>query len=467
MLQHTATYCNTLQHTAAHCNALQRTTTHCNALQHSTTRCNILQHTAMHRHRCTSARWKKSWHAATHCNTPQHTSTLCNTLQHCAYCNILQRIGTGARLCDIEKVVTHCNTLQHTATHCNTMHHIATHGNKLQHCATHCNILQHTATYRHTCTSTRWKKSWHTATHCNTMQHSATLWHALQRSATHCNTLQHTATHCNTHARVHVCVYKCDGILQKCMTRRNTLQHTATHCNTLQHTVTHCNTLQHTVTHCNTLQHSATHCNTLQHTGTGPCLRDGQRVQLRWNIAKEFASLTHLNPDGPAGSMPWKGRVLLQCIAVCCSVLQWEFVSLTRVNPDGPPGLMHWKGSVLQYVATCCSVGQCGAVRVGESLCCKQVCDYLCAKEFVNLTRVNPDGPPGLMPWKGSVLLQCIAVCCSVLQWEFVSLAYVKSRCPSLVDYSEKGACARYQSVVSHVWCDMFESRHMLQKRDM
>ena len=74
----------------------------------------------------------------------------------------------------------------------------------------------------------------------------------------------------------------------------------------------------------------------------------------------------------------WGGsNVLLQCVAVCCSVLQCVAVCC----------------SVLQYVAVCCSVLQCVAV------CCS--------------------------------VLQCVAVCCSVLQcvavWFEVDLMYSPS----------------------------------------
>ena len=82
-----------------------------------------------------------------------------------------------------------------------------------------------------------------------------------------------------------------------------TLHHIATHCNTLQHTATHCNTLQHTATHCNKLQHTATHCNTLQHLnshlGNAVAADDLRRARI---------PVTASEP-------------VLQCVAVCCSVL--------------------------------------------------------------------------------------------------------------------------------------------------
>jgi len=54
-----------------------------------------------------------------------------------------------------------------------------------------------------------------------------------------------------------------------------------------------CNTLQHTATHCNTLQHTATHCTHTMFATSRHCLA--------------YTSV-------------------LQCVAVCCSVLQCEFL---------------------------------------------------------------------------------------------------------------------------------------------
>jgi len=111
----------------------------------------------------------------------------------------------------------------------------------------------------------------------------------------HCNTLPHTATH-----------------LQHAATRCNTLQHTATHCLTPHHTcdtlAAYCSTLyirnevyiyqnrhyQHTAAHCNTLQPTSTHCKTLAAQCSTPYTQ--------------------------------KEACMLQCVAVCCSVLQCVYV---------------------------------------------------------------------------------------------------------------------------------------------
>ena len=41
--------------------------------------------------------------------------------------------------------------------------------------------------------------------------------------------------------------------------------------------------------------------------GKGPELQDGQRVRMHWNIAKHYHALALMAPEGPPGSMPWKG----------------------------------------------------------------------------------------------------------------------------------------------------------------
>ena len=92
------------------------------------------------------------------------------------------------------------------------------------------------------------------------------------------------------------------------------------------------NTLQHTATHCNTLQHTATHCNTLQHANlTG----------YQWC----FAFLSQAPRSCDASHSMLSVCSLLQCVAVCCSLLQCR-----------------QKESAVQCVAMCCSMVQCVAV---------------------------------------------------------------------------------------------------------
>ena len=184
----------------------------------------------------------------------------------------------------------------------------------------------------------------------------------------HCNTLQHPATPCNT------------------------LQHPAAPCNA-QPTTTHCkmqplfisrtafcesnrNTLQQ-LNHCNTLQHTTTPCNTSQRTTTHRCSKYSRYSFQRLPPASQNAVLLVCRLRPP----------VLQCVAVCCSVLQ-VYCSVLQCVAESktfscdasqiasllvccPHPL------VLQCVAVCCSVLQ----RV--AVCCS--------------------------------VLQCVAVCCSVL----------------------------------------------------
>ena len=60
------------------------------------------------------------------------------------------------------------------------------------------------------------------------------------------------------------------------------------------------------------------------------------------------------------------GRSVVQCVAVCCSVLQCVAVCLAvcNVSPPPPTECVVVCCSVLQCVAVCCSVLQCGHYRV-------------------------------------------------------------------------------------------------------
>jgi len=124
-----------------------------------------------------------------------------------------------------------------------------------------------------------------------------------------CSVVQCVAVCCSGLQWVAVCNIRDEF----CRFTHKKLPHTATHCNT------HCNTLQQTLQH--TTTHIATHCNTLKCSTTSAT-----------NFACEFS--------------------VLQCGAVCCSVLQcvslcrWKCSTTFAMNSAG----------VLQYVAVWCSV---------------------------------------------------------------------------------------------------------------
>ena len=133
----------------------------------------------------------------------------------------------------------------------------------------------------------RWRAGYlqHTATHCNTLQHTAT----------HCNTLQHTAANILQHTATEW-VFR---FHQRWQGQRKHLSRRNAHCNALQHTATHRNAPQRTATHRNTPQHTTTQ-HTTPHTSTP----------------------TNSAIPAPLAPPHELARSVLQCAAVCCSVLQ-------------------------------------------------------------------------------------------------------------------------------------------------
>jgi len=94
-------------------------------------------------------------------------------------------------------------------------------------------------------------------------------------------------------------------------------------------------TLQRTATHCNALQHSAIHCYIVQHTAT-------HEITLA-SVADEITE---------AARVVLGYRTLLQCVAVCCSVLQ------SKRSSVGVSQCVAMCCIELQCVAVCCSVIQ-------------------------------------------------------------------------------------------------------------
>jgi len=156
----------------------------------------------------------------------------------------------------------------------------------------------------------------------------------------------------------------------------------------------------HTATHCNTLQHTATHCNYIN--------RVFRVLKLfRWN-----KSLRHLITALTASIFPVFNRYIrgvcvsqrvaacrsvlhcsvLQCIVKCCSVFYCVTVCFSELS-------LHSSFlSSNRYMWLCWSVLQCVAARI----------------------KLNAGMAGSIMPiyvWEMCcIMLQCIVVCCSVLQ---------------------------------------------------
>jgi len=199
----------------------------------------------------------------------------------------------------------------------------------------------------------------------------------------------------------------------------NTLQLTASHYTTLQHTamgysqITHCNTtycnkLHHTATHCDrrlwcqALQrlqltatlyphHTATHCNTLQHTATG-----GPGI-THWRLPRTvFTRVVYRCFDLICGHTATEAHLsgVLQCVAVCCSVLQ-RVAALRVCVPLLLSGV--WAHCTFRRcVAPCCVFA--GALQQRRP--CEASCNML----------------HHVVACSCCSMLQRIAACCSVLQ---------------------------------------------------
>jgi len=153
----------------------------------------------------------------------------------------------------------------------------------------------------------------------------------------------------------------------------HTMQHDATCFNTLQRTATHCSTLQHTAAHCSTLQHNTTRCNMLQHT-TALCSTRAMTYMaptcegslIKTSSKSSSTPLTSLTSSSPSPSMNWKERKRTHLHERCvrhCDTLQHNSpnhtVSGTKALQGGErPAALNNCASVLQCVAVCCSVLQ-------------------------------------------------------------------------------------------------------------
>jgi len=160
-----------------------------------------------------------------------------------------------------------------------------------------------------------------------------------------CNTLQHTATHCNTLRHAVCCsVLQCVAMLQGA-TGAISASNNGVH-NKVTSAVC-CSVLQRVAVCCSVLQCAAVCCNVL--VCVAVCHRHNQRLYpRRWH--RSHAS------------------TMLQCVAVCCSVLQCVAVCC----------------SVLQRVAACCSVPQARLALLSTALASKY-CQFCYLEEHGSL----------------------------------------------------------------------------------
>jgi len=189
---------------------------------------------------------------------------------------------------------------------------------------------------------------------------------AHELTASHCNTLQHTATHCNDFfkrwslsPRTQLLYlrpsagFRCVHMTQIWRHMHQsftsvtllTLQHTAPHCTTLQHTATLSRTQTQTRANtltpsCSTLSHSNAFffgeysCNTLQYTATIPQTR--MQIHASTLTSSSFPVFNTFLENFLVNLSVAQARafqvclptvssqivlVLLQCVALCCSVL--------------------------------------------------------------------------------------------------------------------------------------------------
>jgi len=103
----------------------------------------------------------------------------------------------------------------------------------------------------------------------------------------------------------------------------------------------------------------------------------------------------------------------LQCVAVCCSVLQYV-VKIVCVR-DAPPAPLfsHRYVHVLQCVSACCSVIQCVAMCCSVLQCVAVCCCVLQCVVFFLCVCNAPRAPR--FSHRYVCMLQCVAVRCSIL----------------------------------------------------
>jgi len=265
------------------------------------------------------------------------------------------------------------------------------------------------------------------------------------------------------------CVAVCCSVLHRVASCCSVLQYLSTIftfkyttcCSVLLRVVLYCNVLQCVVVYCSVSQclltiypskHTrwctvllcVTMCCIVLQCATECCSVSWQSTHLsthtKTGVGQMDAALWPPDPPSPG---------VLQCVAVCCSVLQWTAVDCSVLQcvasccavwpPDPPPP------GVLQCVAACCSGLQCVAFycevwppdspRPDVLQCVVLCCSVLQCDECVTLFWIHLDYSSLIQPfiivlsWLNMKALEqtathckapggggCVAVCCSVLQ---------------------------------------------------
>jgi len=201
-------------------------------------------------------------------------------------------------------------------------------------------------------------------------------------------------------------------------------------CRLLQSVADCCSMLQHVAVWCSLVQSVAVCCSLLQSVATYRLTHDAWQVRDRLNTAEsqtsQLALLLQSKNEELETVLARTRRVTdagedLQCVAVCCSVLQCVAVfdvccSVILETVLAQTRRVADASEKMQRVAVCCSVLQCVAVCCSVLQSVAVSYSRLCSRELV----ASPMRVGGCSLLQYVTLccnaLQCVAICCSVLQ---------------------------------------------------
>jgi len=243
-------------------------------------------------------------------------------------------------------------------------------------------------------------------------------------------------------------IWFCFGLYSRIMTLQGLARNRdcATQSNFSYHTYT----LHHTAPHCNTLQHTAPHCNTHNPTSTPTPLLpapQGAPVDTR-SVLQCGAVCCSVVQCGAE----WCS--VLQCVAVCCRVVQCVAVCCSVLQS----GAVCCR--VVQCVAVRCSVVQCGAVWCSVVQCDAVWCSVLqCGAVWCSVVQCDA-------VWCS--VLQCVAVCCSRARSIRIpcALRYVAVCCSELVAHFIISCALQFDAVCRKLFQRVAVCCSLLQRVD-